>query len=102
MGRLVFYIFFRLLRKMSFERDVMKYLRNLATKFHYLSNKIDQIEKNQEELRTLIVKFGQATGIAFNQTKEVVNKLAEVTEETRMDLSEYGGLIQNDSFFRGC
>lgn len=87
---------------MNFEREVMTYLKNLASKFHYLSNKIDQIEKNQEELRRLIVKFGQATGIAFNQTKEVVNKLAEATEETRMDLSEYGGVIEAESFFRGC
>ena len=84
---------------MNFERDVMAYLRNLAAKFHHIAKKLDQIEKNQDDLRTLIVKFGQATGTAFYQTKEIVNKLAEATEEPRMDLAEYGGTIVADSFF---
>jgi hypothetical protein len=28
-----------------------------------------------------------------------VNKLAEATEETRINLAEYGGVIEADSFF---
>ena len=79
----------------KFEKDVMKYLRNLATKMIHLSEQMDKLE-------SIIMSGFQATGRAFNQTKEVVNKLAQATEDTRNDLAEYGGVIEADSFFRGC
>ena len=79
----------------KFEKDVMKYLRNLATKMIHLSENMDKLEK-------IMMSGFQATGMAFNQTKEVVNKLAQATEDTRNDLAEYGGVIEADSFFRGC
>ena len=79
----------------KFEKDVMKYLRNLATKMIHLSEQMDKLE-------SIIMSGFQATGMAFNQTKEVVNKLAQATEDTRNDLAEYGGVIEADSFFRGC
>ena len=79
----------------KFEKEVMLYLRNLASKFHYLSEKMNRLEE-------IMMKGFQATGMAFHQTKEVVNKLAEATEETRNDLAEYGGVIEAESFFRGC
>ena len=52
-----------------------------------------------DDLSNRVILLGKACGTAFNQTKEVVNKLAEATEETRMDLAEYGGVIEADSFF---
>ena len=79
----------------KFEKEVMKYLRNLATKMINLSEKLDKLEK-------IMMSGFQATGTAFNQTKEVVNKLAQATEDTRDDLATYGGVIEADSFFRGC
>ena len=79
----------------KFEKDVMKYLRNLATKMIHLSEQMDKLEN-------IMMSGFQATGRAFNQTKEVVNKLAQATEDTRNDLAEYGGVIEADSFFRGC
>ena len=74
---------------------ILQYLRNITSKVSTLFDKIAFLEKT-------VVQLGQACGMAFNQTKEVVNKLAEATEETRMDLSEYGGTIEAASFFNGC
>jgi hypothetical protein len=76
----------------KFEKEVMLYLRNLASKFHHLSEKLNRLEK-------IMMAGFKATGTAFSQTKEVVNKLAEATEETRINLAEYGGVIEADSFF---
>ena len=73
---------------------ILQYLRNITSKVSTLFEKMDALEKK-------CVQLGQACGMAFNQTKEVVNKLAEATEETRMDLAEYGGTIEADSFFSG-
>ena len=74
---------------------ILQYLRNITSKLSTLFEKIEFLEKT-------VVQLGQACGMAFSQTKEVVNKLAEATEETRMDLSEYGGTIEASSFFSGC
>ena len=74
---------------------ILQYLRNISSKVSTLFEKIEFLEKT-------VVQLGQACGMAFSQTKEVVNKLAEATEETRMDLAEYGGTIEADSFFNGC
>ena len=74
---------------------ILQYLRNITSKLCTLFEKIEFLEKT-------VVQLGQACGMAFSQTKEVVNKLAEATEETRMDLAEYGGTIEASSFFSGC
>ena len=74
---------------------ILQYLRNITSKVSTLFEKIEFLEKT-------VVQLGQACGMAFSQTKEVVNKLAEATEETRMDLAEYGGTIEANSFFSGC
>ena len=71
---------------------MLQYLRNITSKITVLFDRIEDLSKR-------VMALGQACGMAFNQTKEVVNKLAEATEETRMDLAEYGGVIEADSFF---
>ena len=71
---------------------MLQYLRNITSKITVLFDRI-------EDLSERVMALGQACGMAFNQTKEVVNKLAEATEETRMDLAEYGGVIEAESFF---
>jgi hypothetical protein len=76
----------------TFESKVMTYLKNLTSKFYQISERLDKLEK-------IMMSGFQATGVAFHQTKEVVNRLAEATEDTRMDLAEYGGVIEGDSFF---
>ena len=74
---------------------ILQYLRNITSKLSTLFEKIEFLEKT-------VVQLGQACGMAFSQTKEVVNKLAEATEETREDLATYGGTIEASSFFSGC
>ena len=71
---------------------ILQYLRNITAKMTVLFDRIEDLSKR-------VIGLGQACGMAFNQTKEVVNKLAEATEETRMDLATYGGVIEADSFF---
>ena len=71
---------------------ILQYLRNITAKMTVLFDRIEDLSKR-------VILLGQACGTAFNQTKEVVNKLAEATEETRMDLAEYGGVIVAESFF---
>ena len=58
---------------------ICQYLRNITSKISVLFDRIEELSKRVEAL-------GQAYGSAFNQTKVVVNHLAEVQEETRMDL----------------
>ena len=74
---------------------ILQYLRNITSKISTLFERIETLEAK-------VIELGQACGTAFGQCKEVVNKLAEATEETRMDLAEYGGVIERESFFNGC
>ena len=74
---------------------ILQYLRNITSKVSVLIERMAILEKK-------VIALGQACGTAFHQTRDVVNKLAEVAEETRMDLSEYGGVIEAESFFNGC
>jgi len=74
---------------------ILQYLRNITSKVSTLFEKMEFLEKT-------VLQLGQACGMAFNQTKEVVNKLAVGMEETREDLAEFGGIIEADSFFNGC
>ncbi len=75
------------------ERElILQYLRNITAKISVLFDRI-------EALSVRVNKLGQACGDAFHQTKEVVNKLAVAAEDTRMDLAEYGGVIEAGSFF---
>ena len=71
---------------------ILQYLRNITAKITVLFERM-------EALTNRVTALGVACGTAFNQTKEVVQKLAEVTEDTRMDLAEYGGTIEAASFF---
>ena len=71
---------------------ILQYLRNITSKISTLFERIDALSERVE-------KLGRACGQAFHQTKSVVNRLAEATEETRMDLAEYGGTIEAASFF---
>ncbi len=58
---------------------ICQYLRNITSKISVLFDRIEELGKRVEAL-------GQACGNAFNQTKVVVSHLADVQEETRMDL----------------
>jgi len=78
---------------MAGQEDVMilQYLRNIAAKMSVLFDRMNQLQKRVDCL-------GKACSEAFGQCKEVIQKLAEGVEETRMDLSEYGGVIQESTW----
>ena len=78
--------------------DMLLYLRNLAAKFHNLSQRVDCIAENVEGLRNLCLQGFQATGTAFSQTKIVVQKVVDEIKQTNEDLAMYGGVIEADSF----
>jgi len=81
---------------MNRENELMlQYLRNITSKVSVLIERMAELEKK-------VFALGQACGSAFHQVRDATVKLAQVAEETRMDLSEYGGTIEADSFFRGC
>ena len=89
----------------KFEKESLLYSRNLATKFHYLSeevnkiqNRLDCIEIQIAEVSKVTCGLGQACGQAFNQTKRVIQHLHEEQAQTREDLGEYGGLLVEDSW----
>jgi hypothetical protein len=63
-----------------FEREVMRYLRNLAVKFHYLAEQM-------QTLQATVLSLGHANGTAYKQVKTVINELAESTSTVVDDLS---------------
>ena len=71
---------------------IFQYLRNITSKVSVLFERIESLSDRVE-------KLGQSCGMAFNQVKVACTKLAEVSDETRMDLAEYGGVIEGSTFF---
>ena len=74
------------------EDEVMTYLRNIVAKLSHMFKRLDRLEN------TLLEGF-RATGTAFHQTKTVVQAVVNEVEQTRADLSEYGGVIEASTFF---
>ena len=76
---------------------ILQYLRNITSKVSTLFERITSLEHK-------VIALGTACGTAFNQCKVVVNKLAEVSEEAREDLAEFGGVITSDTWLsaNGC
>ena len=89
----------------KFEQDVMLYLRNLAQWKCHASQRLDDIlvRLNEQdvmicELGQLVRKLGCANSEAYGQVKVVIDRLADVTEETRSNLDEYGGIITESTY----
>ena len=72
----------------KFEKDVMQYLRNIVTKLIILNKRMDKLEDGF-----------RCTSVAFKQIKTVVQAVVNEVELSRDELSEYGGVIQADTFF---
>ena len=89
----------------KFEKDVMLYLRNLAQWKHHASQRLDNILLRLNEQDVMICELGQqvrklgcANCEAYKRVKVVCERLAEVTEETRNNLDEYGGIITESTY----
>ena len=63
-----------------------------------ICNKLDKFEKKITELTIKTHKLGVACAQAFGQVKTVVEHLTEVVDNTRQDLSEYGGTITDSTW----
>ena len=79
--------------------EVLKYLRNLSAKFHYMCTKVENLDKRLDKIETILMSGFRATGTAFKQTKEVVQAVVNETRDVREDLAEYGGVIQDSTYF---
>ena len=90
--------------KKSLEADPWKaemllYLRNLASKFHYVSNQVQKIHDRMDVLESVLMDGFRATGTAFNQMKTVSQAIVNETKAVKEDLYEFGGIIESDSYF---
>ena len=77
--------------------EFLKFMKNFAGRTAAMEKLlvalIKETNKRIFDLQERVDKLGKACAEAFNQTKVVVSKLAEIQEDTRLDLSEYGGTI---------
>jgi len=58
-----------------------------------LKKRLTVMEKKIDELAKMIHDVGKSCGIAFGQVKRVIEHLTTAVDDTRQDLSEYGGII---------
>ena len=79
--------------------EMLLYLRNLAGKFHYVSEQVEKIHSRLDVLESVLMDGFRATGTAFNQMKTVSQAIVNETKSVKEDLYEYGGIIESDSYF---
>ena len=84
----------------DFEKESLKYSRNIVQKFYVLrniltqlNNRLDTIEIKLMEIATVTQKLGVACGKAFCQTKTVIQALHDEQIETHDDICEYNGTV---------
>ena len=82
----------------NFEKDVMLYLRNLASWKHKVSKQLEMLQDSVIQLGQRVNSLGCANSAAFQQVKTVCERLANVTEETRENLDEFGGIITESTY----
>ena len=70
----------------SVEMKVLDMLQEIGRAIVNVSKQVDKLDEKVHEL-------GKAMGESFTQTKRVVEHLTEAVDETRQDLSTYGGTI---------
>ena len=74
--------------------EIMVYLKNITRKLLALMDKFERLE-------TQIQKLGTSCGVAFQQTKEVINHLCKAENQILENLDSYGGIIEGSTFFSG-
>ena len=82
----------------DFEKDVMLYLRNLAVWKERVGKQLETLQDSVIQLGQRVNSLGCANSEAFKQVKTVCERLANVTDETRENLDEYGGIITASTF----
>lgn len=77
---------------MEEEKDPSDEMKMLAM-LQEIGRAIVHVSKQVDKLDEKVHALGKAMGESFNQTKRVVEHLTESIDETRQDLSTYGGTI---------
>ena len=77
--------------------EMQRYLRSILTAVLNIQTTLRKLNTRIETLETTTQQLGQACGIAFYQTKEVVQHLAEVQEEAAEELSESCGVLREST-----
>ena len=73
------------------ESEVVRLLRKIEKRMGAFETKLDQLDKR-------VMLMGHGCGEAFRQVKKVVEHLTEAVDETKQDLSLYGGYIAKSTW----
>ena len=79
--------------------EMLLYLRNLAGKFHYVSEQVKKLHDRMDVLESVLMHGFRATGTAFNQMKEVTQAVVNETKSVKEDIYEFGGIVEGSSYF---
>ena len=75
----------------EFEKEVMKYLRNITRKLISLDEKMKAMESKTQQL-------GAGCARAFEMCRVVISSLAENQQDLADEFSEYSGVIQESTW----
>ena len=70
----------------------------LIPELRLLHERMGAFETKLDKLGEMVQGIGKGCGEAFRQVKKVVEHLTEVVDETRQNLSEYGGYIARSTW----
>ena len=73
------------------ESEVVRILRQIEKRMGAFETKLNK-------LGDMVHKLGNGCGEAFRQVKKVIEHLTEAVDETKQDLSLYGGYISRSTW----
>ena len=79
--------------------EMLLYLKNLTSKFHYVSARVNKLHDRIDGLQSLLMEGFRATGTAFNQMKTVTQAVVNETKSVKEDIYEFGGIVEGASYF---
>ena len=84
------------------QSEVVRILRRIEKRMGAFETKLDELGERVGKLgRTITERVGQlgnSCGVAFRQVKRGVEHLTEAVDETKQDLSRYGGYITQSTW----
>ena len=79
--------------------EMLLYLKNLASKFHYVSEQVKKLHDRMDVLESILMEGFRATGSAFHQMKTVTQLVVNETKAVKEDIYEFGGIVEGASYF---
>ena len=87
----------------QYESQLRDFLKGLSVWQQTVDRRLQDLGKGMVRLEKLTLEVGKACGEAFRRTKVVIEHLTEAVDDTRQDLSEYGGTITASTWdVNGC